>query len=171
MAGLGIAYFALCNIADRYAVVTGGVKQGTSDVLNQARRYDLRSKTWEDLPRMKVARQAPSSCVLDGTVFVFCGIKGGDETPLSSVEMLTDAGASLDLIEGWRLITIPEATLSPRWMPGVAPLNSEQIVVMGGIGIVDDETSCLGDVVIFDAGSGRAERVVPNFGGILQFVC
>ena len=41
-----------------------------------------------------------------------------------------------------------------RWFLAVAPINDLEIAVMGGMGLVDDEVSCLGDVYIFNTQTG-----------------
>ena len=70
--------------------------------------------------------------------------------PLSSVEMLADAGSSIGLLESWKLIYIPEAVLSPRWLPAATALNENEIVIMGGCTYEDDEIENLGDVILFN---------------------
>ena len=42
-----------------------------------------------------------------------------------------------------------------RWFLAAAPLNSEEIAIMGGMGLVDDEISCLGDVYILNTQTGQ----------------
>lgn len=40
---------------------------------------------------------------------------------------------------------------------------------MGGIGVVDDDDSCLGDCYIFNTETGMVEQKIQNFAGLLQF--
>ena len=57
--------------------------------------------------------------------------------------------------------------LIPRWNPAVCVLNSNEIVVMGGLTMIDDEVSCLGDVVLFNVATGDMEKRVQNFKGLV----
>lgn len=59
--------------------------------------------------------------------------------------------------------------LIPRWNPAVSRLNSNEIVVMGGMSNEDDVVSCLGDVVLYNVTTGALEKRVHNFKGLTQF--
>ena len=87
-------------------------------------RYDIMSDEWTDIPSLNVARKRSGSCHLNGRIYAFAG-KG--ESDLNSIEMLiTDPMAS-----SWKLIQAPKL-FSPRTCPIVAPLNQEEIVIIGG---------------------------------------
>ena len=49
------------------------------------------------MPSMNIQREGHSSCSLDGTLYVFCGINSQKE-PINSIEVLDDACSALDLI-------------------------------------------------------------------------
>ena len=117
---------------------------------------------------MNLARKGSASCAINGAVYVFCGF-GADTMPLNSVEMLADAGSSIGLLESWKLIYIPEAVLSPRWLPAATALNENEIVITGGCTYLDDEIECLGDVILFNIESEQAQKVIKNYAGLLQF--
>ena len=48
-------------------------------------------------------------------------------------------------------------------------LSSTEIVVMGGMGVVDDEFDVLSDLYIFDTQTEKLDRKVQNFPGLMQF--
>lgn len=161
--------FTLSNLAATYVVLVGGESQpdaNSKEVLSATCRYDIASNEWQALPDMNVARKGAASCTLDGAVFVFCGF-GADTMPLNSIEVLVDAASNRDLIESWKLIYVPEAILTPRWLPAVAPLNESEIAIIGGCSIEDDEVDCLGDVIVFNVETEEAEKVVKNYAGLL----
>ena len=56
-----------------------------------------------------------------------------------------------------------------RWFPVATPINDTEIVILGGMSLVDDELSCLGDVFIFDSQTGSFNQSIQNFSGLLQF--
>ena len=58
----------------------------------------------------------------------------------------------------------------PRWYPAVAPISENEICIMGGMGIVDQDFSCLGDVMVFDVQTRQATKAVGNFAGLTQFI-
>jgi N-acetylneuraminic acid mutarotase len=115
---------------------------------------------------MNCARKGAASCTLGGAVYVFCGF-GSDTMPMSSVEMLTDAGSTPELLESWKLIYIPEAVLTPRWLPAVVALNDNEIVIMGGCTYEDDEVENMGDVILFNVGTEEAQKIIKNYAGLL----
>lgn len=64
---------------------------------------------------------------------------------------------------------MPESFM-PRWFPAVAPISENEICIMGGMGLVDGDFSCLGDVQVFDIQSRQAMKAVGNFAGLTQFI-
>ena len=102
--------------------------------LNTCLRFDLAGEAWEQMPSMQVARQQSSSCFLSGNLYAFCGLNG-DKGLLQSIEKLrVFALASEQKQQAWQLI--PEgnfaADFSPRCSLVACPLNSTQILIMGG---------------------------------------
>ena len=63
--------FALCNYADRYAFISGGL--ASQSFLGSVERYDLTNDEWEEMPSLNVARIRHASCALGDAVYVFCG--------------------------------------------------------------------------------------------------
>ena len=154
-------------MANRYVVATGGLESGIP--VEKTHRFEMSTQTWQQLPDMNVARSHHASCSLDGNVYVFCG-QDRNQEPLNSIEVLEDTASNLDLIEAWKLIRVADTILFPRSSPGVAPLNDNEIVVMGGFGgEPGDEEGPLGDVVIFDVEQRSCTKVVNNLVGLLQF--
>ena len=60
----------------------------------------------------------------------------------------------------WRLIRTPASTLTPRYQPAVAPINQNEIAIMGGW--ASEGYSRLGDVVLFDTRTKKCETVVSD---------
>ena len=93
---------------------------------------------------------------------------------MNSIEVLLDAASTVDHLDSWKSIVVREDILQPRWMPAVSVLNENEIVVLGGTGIVDDDVSDLGDAILLDVSTPEApnvQKVVPNYAGLLQFAC
>ena len=117
---------------------------------------------------MNEPRQEAGAVAVNGTLYVFCGVKGED--PLSSVEKMINAGGPQQGMSHWQMINFTEAQLFPRWSPCISMLTSTEIVIMGGNSYNDDdELSSLGDVYIFNMQTEKVERRVQNFAGLLQF--
>ena len=76
--------FALCKLDNSHVFVCGGQNN------QNAQRFNVEAKLWEAMPPMNEPRQDASACAVNGTVYVFCGMKGED--PLSSVEKMVNAG-------------------------------------------------------------------------------
>ena len=52
----------------------------------------------------------------------------------------------------------------PRWNPAVCILNADEIVIMGGLtDTLEEEESCLGDVILFNIQTERVHKRVQNF--------
>ena len=49
------------------------------------------------MPNMRVPREGHSSCSIDGTLYVFCGVNA-EKRLINSIEVLDDACSALDLI-------------------------------------------------------------------------
>ena len=90
---------------------------------------------------------------MNGDVFVFCGATNNHGI-LNSIEKLSGAARNRVQLGNWNIINVKESVLIPRWNPAVCALNSQEIVVMGGLADIDDVVSCLGDVVLFNVKIG-----------------
>ena len=159
--------FAFCSMSEeKFAFVAGGWND--TGILSSVDRFDIKHKKWEQMPQMNIARQGAGSCSFDGQVYVFCGATNNYGI-LNSIEKLGSAGSTKSQIPRWQLINVDENLLMPRWNPAVCVLNSTEIVVMGGLANMDDEVSCLGDVVLYNVVTGELEKRVQNFTGLTQF--
>ena len=159
--------FAICSMQEeKFVFVAGGLNE--TGILNSVDRFNIQAKKWETMPQMNIARQGAGSCSMKGEVYVFCGVTN-NYVILNSVEKLTNAGGINGQVPHWQLINVAETMLIPRWNPAVCVLNSNEIVVMGGLTMIDDEVSCLGDVVLFNVATGDMEKRVQNFKGLVQF--
>lgn len=85
------------------------------------------SEAWKEMPSLNVGRQSHASCATQGTVFVFCGFSAADEA-LSSLEMLHTKQSP----NRWQFFNISNHDLSPRFGLGVAPINANEIAIIGG---------------------------------------
>ena len=152
--------FAAANLANRYVIVSAGLNNAAQGAvaLNSVERYDVSNDAWEQLPALNKARQGHASVATGGSVFVLCGATT-DGDAMNSVEVLLDAASSVDLLGSWISIPILTSDLLPRWMPAVSVLNEDEIVVLGGTGIVDDEVSDLGDAIVLDVSTPETPEV------------
>ena len=48
-------------------------------------------------------------------------------------------------------------------------MNSQEIAIMGGLTMEEEEVTYLGDVTIYNVASKSASRVVQSYRGMLQF--
>ena len=64
---------ALCNVMDKYIVMTGGMISALFSLRNSVYQFDLEANEWSNLPPMKKSRFMHSSCSIDETIYVFCG--------------------------------------------------------------------------------------------------
>ena len=151
------AQFAIANLDDKFIFVLGG---------RTAERFDIERGVWESLPSMVQNRLGASACAMNGTVYVFFG-QDENQEPISTIEKLENAGGPA---RGSRFSIVPTSkTIMGRWFAAVASINSREIAIMGGIGVVDDEDSCLGDCYVFNTETGMVDQKIQNFPGLLQF--
>jgi len=53
--------------------------------------YNIANNTWKGgLPQLIRARNRASACLLDSTVYVFCGFNNYERTYLNSIEMISE---------------------------------------------------------------------------------
>ena len=111
-----------------------------------AERFDIERGVSETLPNMKEKRNGAASCALNGSVYVFFGQDDSQE-PISNYEKLQ--GADGPAARARFVLCQPNITIIGRWFPAVSAINDNTIAIMGGMGVIDDEDSCLGDVYVF----------------------
>lgn len=142
-------------MADRFIAVTGGGGSESTNArsVRDAYRFDIQGNSWEKLPDLNIPRHAHASTSIDGNLYVFCGLSVTQqaEDAISSIEVLDDACAALDLISMWRVITLAPSVLPSRFYPATAPINDDQIAIIGGVGFDEvGDLGVMGDVVVFD---------------------
>ena len=59
---------------------------------------------------------------MNGDVYVFCGATNNYDI-LNSIEKLSNAAAAKNQVSAWRLISVDQDLLIPRWNPAVSMLN------------------------------------------------
>jgi len=74
------------------------------------------------MPKMNIARQGAGACTFNGDVYVFCGATNNYGI-LNSIEKLSNAAGHKNQVSAWRLISVGEEILIPRWNPAVCALN------------------------------------------------
>ena len=116
--------------------------------------YNVEETVWKRAPDLNVPRAAHSGCSIGEKTYVFCGATNGRKA-INSIESLN----AEDLIAGtarleWDLIEVPVETLAPRWGLIVAPINENEIVVMGGY-----KAGYFGDGYLFDVNTLQLQQV------------
>ena len=137
---------SICNVRDEYIfVIGGGFTQNNLRLqyLNTCQYYSLEGKRWNLHKNLIVERAGAGSCYLNQRIFVFFGYH--NSRSLNSVESLRvtsdttySDSDSFQQQEGWQLI-IDESyganiNFTPRRWTTVCPLNSKEIIILGGYG-------------------------------------
>ncbi|XP_067634321.1 kelch-like protein 5 [Eurosta solidaginis] len=102
---------------DENLTFIGGTRKG--DIINEVSSWNLRSKTFKQLPAMNMSRSSPGVVVLNEEIYAIGG--EGNSGILQSVEKYS-------VSNGWKLMRSMDA---PRYSPSVVALNGK-IYVMGG---------------------------------------
>ena len=87
----------------------GGYDRFITNYLSTVSSYNIKNDIWKGaLPHLNQARWKASGCVLQATVYVFCGCNaynlGGD---LSSIEAISEKSLFLQSTGSWLLIEVP----------------------------------------------------------------
>ena len=78
---------ALCNLADSFIYLSGGLNFRKNKTVASACRFSIQRRKWETLPDLNEARQLHSSCALGKeAVYVFCGTNTSNH--INSIERL-----------------------------------------------------------------------------------
>lgn len=103
--------------------MTGGLNEKTVE------KYSVKNDRWCRGPDLSIERMCHASCCLNGTVYLFCGVSSV-LAEIDTIEKLSGA-ATLTPESEWEQIVMPVSILGKQW-PIVAPLNSKEILIMGG---------------------------------------
>ena len=147
---------ALAKTNGRVLVIAGidpVFKIATSTVFS----YDIASNAWNDgHPLLIEARSRASACVLQGTVYVFCGesIYG----VINSIEAISETSLFPNSAAKWLLIEVPENILAPRFYHAVAPINATEIAILGGY----DHSNYFSDIIVFKTITKTCDKVVDG---------
>ncbi|XP_049318067.1 kelch-like protein 5 isoform X8 [Bactrocera dorsalis] len=98
-------------------ILIGGYKNGAT--LNIVRSWNIRNKTWQNLPAMNQARRSHLTAELDGKIYAIGGLEGNKV--LSSVERYTPS-------DGWEFVS---SFIFPKSFGRAVTLNNK-IYVLGG---------------------------------------
>ncbi|XP_039967837.1 kelch-like protein 1 [Bactrocera tryoni] len=107
-------------LKDDNLLFIGGNKKGES--VNIVRSWNIRNKTWQNLPVMNQARDEHCVVELDGKIYAIGGSEGNNT--LSSVERYTTS-------EGWKFVN---SLIVGRFQASAVSLNSK-IYIMGGYNV------------------------------------
>lgn len=114
----------------RYIIVSGAYKGLQA---RSVERYDTFLDNWKRLPSMKMPRAFHASCSVkvageqEESLYVFCGFQKTQNVTMSSIEKLKDP---LRPKSRWQVIELP--LMQKCWYLGVVPLDSREIVILGG---------------------------------------
>ena len=126
-----------------YILSIGGIKEDKHQKLVSL--LQLKNDTWRNTSQLNHARAYASSCYHGKDVYVFCGHQNG--LPINSIEAVSSDIVNQNTKARWRLIELEQGSISPRYHFVVSPLNSTQILIMGG---TTDGSLCLSDILLFN---------------------
>ena len=93
--------------------------------------YDIETHTIKILPEMNEARWSSGSCVHGDYLYTFGGHRNGGY--INSIEKLQVKGELGPASRAWQLIPASQVpNYSPRTWTVACPLNSDEIVLLGG---------------------------------------
>mmetsp|Transcript_32753 Transcript_32753/g.40533 ORF Transcript_32753/g.40533 Transcript_32753/m.40533 type:complete len:141 (-) Transcript_32753:102-524(-) len=108
------------------------------------------------MPKFKTARYAHSCCVLQSKLYAFGGLKANS---------FLDTIECLDLEGGKKWDSFRTPAFSARWNTAVAPINLNEMVIMGG----RHEGGFHSQVLIFNVQTRRARHAIYH--GDFRFDC
>ena len=138
---------ALAAVSNKVFAIAG-IDPGTWALLSTVSCHDIASDTWECLnSKLNIARHRHSACVLNGTVYVFCGVGNtyGNGSYLNSIYVISETSLIQKSTATWQLIEVPQNILIPREFPAVAPINDTEITIISGL----FECKYLSDIISF----------------------
>ncbi|XP_054089367.1 kelch-like protein 5 [Zeugodacus cucurbitae] len=107
----------MARICEKDILFFGGYESSSNTVL----KWNIRSKTWGELPAMNQSRRLPSVVELDDKIYAIGG-RGDDKMLLQSVEMYTTSS-------GWEFV---KPLITARYSTDAVTLNGK-IYVLGGL--------------------------------------
>ena len=120
--------------------------------------FKISENTWtENLKKLNVPRKGTSGCHVGGNIFVIGGLTKF-KTEVNSIEMSNYT----ELARGkavWRLIKPPNNEFSPRAFSVVAPINSEEIAILGR---KTSDAEFLSDIFNFNTRTGKFTRTISE---------
>jgi len=140
-------------------LVIGGYVNKYRICLATVSYYNIASNTWKNgLPRLNEARWDASACVLQATVYVFCGLYNNNYK--NSIEMISETSLVPKSNALWQLIETPQNILTPRQWSAVSPISDTEIAILGG----KFDIEYLGDVVVFNSKTKKCVKVDDSNG-------
>lgn len=149
----------MCNYDDKSVFISGGIgltERGSTHVY----RFNVANESVDQMPHMRDARQNHASCSLGDSIFVFCGF--GNTTHLNSIERLQ---VSPNVATRWDYIHCNPMILEPRRNLAVAPLNKDEICILGGY----SKGNFLGDIVLFNTKTKACIKAIDSRKSLMKF--
>ena len=128
----------------------------------QPRRYSLAEDRWEEIAPLESIGSL-QACSLGDKVYTFSYCEEDNY-----INVLYNPAASITSQDPpfWLVIDIPQNVLSIRHSVSLAPLNSTEIVVLGGF-----DGGHLGDVCTFNTITGKGKKEFKVEEWSLSFAC
>ena len=128
---------SICTFVEEFIFFSGGFDPDTLEPIDSVDIYDVHTDRWPTkAPCLNQARASHSSCALGNMLYVLCGRQ--KNRLLNSIECI-DAQQLVTQSKTcpapqWTLIEIDPTDFKPRVYELVAPLNSQELVILGGQG-------------------------------------
>lgn len=142
--------FGFANLRNKYLYVIGGwIIRGKKTVATGiVHYYDIGRDFWietRQVPELKQARAACSTCTLGDAVYVFGGHLDSESRYLNSIEKLNHFDPPVKGNE-WRHIVLPEPIFALRKNALMCRISQKEIMILGGW----ERNKSLNDAIIFD---------------------
>jgi N-acetylneuraminic acid mutarotase len=148
----------MISVGDEHIYLIGGVCENYDEV-DSVWRYEISTDSWTAMPKLNRARYFTNACTLDGILYVFGGRIGQKQQTINSFEMLN----LRSLAKGyavWQIYQLSEPTpLTPRSSSVVIPMNSEELVIIGGR---NKKGFNLSDVLVYNIKTRRAVTILDR---------
>jgi len=145
---------ALCLFKNSFVYASGGKGR------NCAERFDIETRSWEKVAKMNVVRYQHSSCALGDQIYIFCGMRDSSEAQdkdfyFPTIERL-EVGKTRAF---WEEVNLEDSPTVFLISPAVAPLNKNEILILGGrspdnLDILSSDQGYCSDAVIYDKRDG-----------------
>ena len=170
--------FCLANFHDKLIFLIAG--NGGGSELKSVQRYSLRQNSWSKVAELNQPRELASACSQGNHVYVFGGrtqnlatfvqrnrsgpvfsYSESRSSSLNSIEKLINPTGASNQPTTWQLIEIPAEIVKPRNDAGFVPLNTHEIVILGGKSEKRNRES-LGKIHLFNSQTNEVKGFTNN---------